>query len=107
MSTSSVNTSADIPAGFSEAAFEAFLTTRDEPAWVTESRRQAFKRYTELLEPQLDPEEYRRVDLRALRPDRFQLSSSVESAGTQQASTLLKEQAEFAGHVTHVDGQLI
>src|SRR5690606_23928964 len=34
-------------------------------------------------------------------------SSSVESAGTQQASTLLKEQAEFAGHVTHVDGQLI
>ena len=107
MSTSSVNTSADIPAGFSEAAFEAFLATRDEPVWVTESRRQAFKRYSELLETQLDPEEYRRVDLRALRPDRFQLSSGLESAETQQASTLLKEQAEFAGHVTHVDGQLI
>lgn len=112
MSTPSVNTSAEIPAGFGEAAFEAFLVTRDEPAWVTESRRKAFQRYRELLETELDPEEWRRVDLRALRPDRFQLSATAESTQTEQESgtqteTLLTGQADFAGHVTHTDGQLI
>ncbi|QDU11720.1 Fe-S cluster assembly protein SufD [Gimesia aquarii] len=105
MSTSSINTSAEIPVGFGEAAFEAFLTTRDEPDWVTQLRRQAFKRYCELLESELDPEEWRRVDLRALRPDRFQLSAGSEVA-KYSAETLLKGQAEFAGHVTHIDGQL-
>jgi Fe-S cluster assembly protein SufD len=110
MSTPSVNTSAVIPAGFGEAAFEAFLATRDEPDWVTQSRRQAFQHYRELLETELDPEEWRRVDLRALRPDRFQLSTGSEvsqaTANSGTAETLLKGQAEFAGHVTHVDGQL-
>jgi len=110
MSTPSVNTSAEIPAGFGEAAFEAFLATRDEPEWVTLSRREAFKRYCELLESELDPEEFRRIDLRALRPDRFQLQSAAgidqDSADGKDAETLLKGQAEFAGHVTHVDGQL-
>ncbi len=111
MSTPSVKTSAEIPAGFGEAAFEAFLATRSEPEWVTQSRRQGFKRYCELLESDLDPEEWRRVDLRAMRPDRFQLSSSSEiandSVDDKETATLLKGQAEFAGHVTHVDGQLI
>lgn len=105
MSTSSINTSAEIPAGFGEAAFEAFLTTRDEPDWVTQLRRQAFKRYYALLESELDPEEWRRVNLRALRPDRFQLSAGSEIT-KDSAETLLKGQAEFAGHVTHIDGQL-
>lgn len=112
MSTPSVNTSAEIPAGFGEAAFEAFLATRDEPAWVTESRRQAFQRYCELLETELDPEEWRRVDLRAMRPDRFQLCAASEAAQAEQgasedAETLLTGQADFAGHVKHTDGQLI
>ncbi|MDF1743233.1 MAG: Fe-S cluster assembly protein SufD [Gimesia sp.] len=110
MSTPSVNTSAAIPAGFGEAAFEAFLSTRDEPEWVTQSRRDAFKSYCELLESELDPEEFRRVDLRAMRPDRFQLNASSElsqdSADGNDTGTILKGQAEFAGHVTHIDGQL-
>lgn len=111
MSTPSVKTSAAIPAGFGEAAFEAFLATRDEPDWVTQSRRQAFQHYCELLKAELDPEEWRRVDLRALRPDRFQLQAgaefSKETADSKNTETLLKGQAEFAGHVTHVDGQLV
>lgn len=108
MSTPSVNTSAEIPAGFGEAAFEAFLATRDEPAWVTESRRQAFQRYCELLETELDPEEWRRVDLRALRPDRFQLcAAQAEQSTAPETETLLTGQADFAGHVKHTDGQLI
>lgn len=107
MSTPSVNTSAEIPVGFGEAAFEAFLATRNEPEWLTQSRRQGFKRYCELLESDLDPEEWRRVDLRALRPDRFQLSSGSEIVNDEETATLLKGQAEFAGHVTHVDGQLV
>ncbi|MCH9656199.1 MAG: Fe-S cluster assembly protein SufD [Planctomycetes bacterium] len=110
MSTPSVNTSAAIPAGFGEAAFEAFLSTRDEPEWVTQSRRDAFKSYCELLESELDPEEFRRVDLRAMRPDRFQLNAASElsqdSADGNDTGTILKGQAEFAGHVTHIDGQL-
>ncbi|WP_339729995.1 Fe-S cluster assembly protein SufD [uncultured Gimesia sp.] len=111
MSTPSVKTSAAIPAGFGEAAFEAFLATRDEPDWVTQSRRQAFQHYCELLEAELNPEEWRRIDLRAMRPDRFQLQAgsevSKETADGKATETLLKGQAEFAGHLTYVDGQLV
>jgi hypothetical protein len=34
--------------GFSQEAFENFLSTRDEPAWLLEQRRKAWQRFVEL-----------------------------------------------------------
>lgn len=96
-------TTTALPRTFDEAAFEAFLATRDEPAWVTERRRAAFALLQEKFESELDPEEWRRVNLRLFRPHEYAVS--VRS-GTDAASfdTSLQRAADFAGRVVHCDG---
>lgn len=93
---------ADRHSTFDSAAFEQFLATRIEPAWATELRRSAFEAYVESLVSELDPEEWKRVDIRALRPEKF----AIQSASTSIAAveTLLADRAEFAGVVSHLDG---
>jgi Fe-S cluster assembly protein SufD len=96
---------ADRPFGFERGAFEAFLETRNEPGWITDLRRKAFELYTERLERPLDAEEFKRVDLRAFRPDDYRLSPSAAATGSSaEFATLLADRAKFAGSVTHVDG---
>jgi len=102
MSRTAVETATDTPAGFDEAAFEAFLETRDEPEWVTGARRAAFAIFQEKQANPLDPEEFKRVDLRTFRPEAFAVSSKPHQNAT--FDTLLRSRAEFAGHVSHVDG---
>jgi len=94
-----------IPAGFQQAAFEAFLAGRSEPDWLTQLRRQAFATYQEKLQQELDPEEYRRIDLRAFRPERYQLAARPSEAPA--VATLMQNRAEFSGTVTHVDGHCL
>ncbi|MFN9718107.1 MAG: Fe-S cluster assembly protein SufD [Planctomycetota bacterium] len=90
--------------GFSSEVFEQFLATRVEPAWITESRRAAFEQYQTLLHSDLDPEEFKRVDLRVFNADRFRpVSGSVDSSSI---ATLLSDKTEFGGSIAHVNGQL-
>ncbi|HWL10970.1 MAG TPA: Fe-S cluster assembly protein SufD [Planctomicrobium sp.] len=91
--------------GFQQAAFEAFLAARSEPDWIQDARRQAFQLYEARLKTELDPEEYRRIELRTFRPEKYQLSSAPTS--TSSVSTLMQDRAEFAGAVTHVDGHCV
>lgn len=95
-------TVADATSGFDELAFEAFLETRDEPGWLTELRRRAFATYLGKLQTPLDPEEWKRVELRTFRPAQFGIKPSAGSSAS--FSTLLRDRAEFAGNVAHVDG---
>jgi len=95
-------TSATIPPGFDESAFEAFVASRDEPDWLTDFRRKAFSVYTELQAQPLDPEEWKRVDLRVFRPGTFSLRP--KSDAISQFGTLLRDRADFAGHMSHIDG---
>ncbi len=105
MTRSAEKTVADRPAGFQRAAFEAFLETRDEPGWITDLRRKAFSLYSERLEIPLDAEEFKRVDLRAFRPDDYRLSPPAASTSSSaEFATLLADRAKFAGSVAHVDG---
>jgi Fe-S cluster assembly protein SufD len=103
MSTSTV---ADVkfPAGFTPEIFEEFLTTRDEPDWVTARRREALEIFEAKLAEELDPEEWKRIELRAFRPDRFQLKPESESPPSS-LSTMMQDRAEFGGAVVHVDGR--
>jgi Fe-S cluster assembly protein SufD len=59
--------------GFSQEAFDAFLTTRDEPAWLIDMRRKAWRRFQELPMPSVRDEEWMRTDIRLLKLDRFNL----------------------------------
>jgi Fe-S cluster assembly protein SufD len=103
MTTTSANKAlADKPTGFQRAAFEAFLDSRDDPGWIADLRRKAFDLYSDRLDVPLDAEEFKRVDLRAFRPDDYRLSPPA--APSAEFATLLADRAKFAGSVTHVDG---
>jgi Fe-S cluster assembly protein SufD len=93
--------SATRPASFDAASFEQFLKTRREPEWVTGLRRHAFEAYRESLVTELDPEEWKRVDIRAFRSDKFAIPAAAHSSTAME--TLLADRAEFAGAVSHVD----
>jgi len=85
--------------------FEAFLKTRTEPAWLTERRRSAFALYQSLCETELDPEEFRRIDLRLFRPTDYQLTAQLgESDKAERFSTLMEDEGEYCGSVAHTDG---
>lgn len=90
------------PTSFDAASFEQFLATRTEPAWATDLRRRAFEAYREALVSELDPEEWKRVDIRAFRPEKFSIQPASTATGALE--TLLADRAEFAGAVSHSDG---
>ena len=69
--------------GFTEDAFESFLRDRDEPAWLTGRRREAFARFQAFAWPSARDEEWRRTDIRGLRLDAF-----APPAGESQAPRL-------------------
>jgi Fe-S cluster assembly protein SufD len=89
--------------GYGIDVFESFLATRTEPAWVTRQRRSAYEAYAQKLSEPLNPEEFKRVDLRAFQPNRFSVSGSP--APSAQFQTLLENRAEFCGVASHVDGR--
>jgi len=98
--------------GFDAEQFEAFVAGCDEPDAVVDLRRRAFDAYVEKTLSPLDPEEFKRVDLRTFRPERFSIapqSGSTADADAALASfgTLLHGRAEFAGNVSHVDGRCV
>ncbi|WP_437227712.1 Fe-S cluster assembly protein SufD [Planctomicrobium sp. SH661] len=94
-----------LAAGFDQSAFDRFLAHRSEPDWLKQQRSEAFSHYQELLQVELDPEEYKRLELRTFRPEKFHLAE--KSHATSELSTLMQNRAEFAGAVTHVDGQCL
>jgi Fe-S cluster assembly protein SufD len=89
--------------GYSTEIFEQFLATRTEPAWITDARRVAFATYHNLLQEDLDPEEFKRVDLRVFNAGKFR--PSTDSGDTAGIDTLLSDKTEFGGAISHVNGQ--
>ena len=90
--------------GFSSEVFEQFLATRVEPAWITDARRVAFEQYQALLQADLDPEEFKRVDLRVFNAGKFRPTSGA--ADSTAITTLLSDKTEFGGSIAHVNGQV-
>lgn len=105
-----MNAVAETPTGFDTDVFEQFLESRQEPDWVTDQRRAAFAAYSESLASPLDPEEFKRIDLRAFRPENFSL---LAGQGTSPATTdhefasLMQNRADFCGQVLHIDGAAV
>lgn len=97
-------TSATVSTGFSAEAFEAFLASRREPAWVTEARRAAWALFEATPLPARNDEEWMRTDVRLLRLDRFGFPR--EPAGVAAPAPLLTAGVELAGSTTAVNGTL-
>lgn len=96
-------TVADLPATFNGTTFESFLATRDEPQWLTDRRQQAFGLFETLCEQDLDPEEYRRLQMQFFDLGKYSLPST--EASVDQFETLLKNGSDFAGQIHHVNGR--
>jgi Fe-S cluster assembly protein SufD len=57
--------------GFNSATFEAFLESRDEPGWLKDQRRAAWRTFESLPMPNRTDEEWMRTDIRLLRLNQF------------------------------------
>lgn len=93
------------PASFGEDALRAHAGRTGEPAWLAERRNEAFASYQELVGQPLDPEEWKRVDLRGFQAGKFRLVDP--STLPAQFQSLMETRAEFAGIVSHVDGHRV
>ncbi len=93
------------PVAFGEEIFEAFLSTRREAAWIQDRRRRAFATYLEKCDDALDPEEYKRIDLRTFQPGKCRIADAAHEAAS--LTTLMRDRAEFGGAVTHLDGHCL
>ncbi|MBS0209277.1 MAG: Fe-S cluster assembly protein SufD [Planctomycetes bacterium] len=95
--------------GFTHEAFEAFLAARQEPAWLTELRRQAWARFVALNLPSRKEEEWMRTDIRLFRFDKFGLPAgggAVEAAASEAIPAgLLNQGVDLAGRAATVNSQ--
>ena len=91
-----ISRSALCPSPFQTAAFEEFLAGREEPAWLTELRREAWRAFLELPMPDAKQEEWARTDLRAFHLERFGFPEPVVD-GVASAPGLLREGVALAG----------
>jgi len=90
---------------FDQQHFTDFLSQRDEADWIQEKRQQAYELFEQKSNEPLDPEEYKRVDLRTFRPDAYHLAEGAPASTA--ASTLMQDRGEFGGAIVHVDGQCV
>jgi Fe-S cluster assembly protein SufD len=67
--------------GFTPAAFDTFLASRNEPGWLVDVRRRAWTRFGELGMPSRNEEEWSRTDIRLFKLDRYSLPDSQPPVG--------------------------
>ncbi|HEY2827390.1 MAG TPA: Fe-S cluster assembly protein SufD, partial [Pirellulales bacterium] len=82
--------------GITPESFEAFLATRNEPAWLTDSRRAAWQVFQDLPLPTRADEEWMRTDIRLFRLDKFSLPAATATE-TELPEHALMVGVQFAG----------
>lgn len=90
--------------GFSTAAFEAFLASRQEPAWLLDLRRKCWGLFRDLDLPSKRDEEWMRTDIRPFKLDRFALP--VEPLAAAVPAPLLTQGVELAGRMATVNSRV-
>ncbi len=88
--------------GFTEDAFESFLSDRSEPAWISAKRRDAWQAFLAMPMPSRTEEEWMRTDIRTFKLDHYGLSPAD---GPRESSPgVLSENVDLAGSVATVNG---
>jgi Fe-S cluster assembly protein SufD len=88
--------------GFTPASFDAFLASRNEPDWLSDLRREAWSRFTELGMPARNDEEWSRTDIRLFKLDRFALPDAQPPAAEAPAG-LLSQGVALGGQTATLD----
>ncbi len=102
-----------ISTGLTEEAFEAFLSSRLEPRWLTDLRRTAWKKFQALPMPHDQPtircagapplqEEWRRTDIRRFRLEKFPLANHA-LADAPPVAPMLTSGVDLAGQTSAYD----
>jgi Fe-S cluster assembly protein SufD len=98
--------------GFDQASFEAFLHARNEPAWLSEQRREAWATYNAKSWPQRNEEEWIRTDMRLFKLSQYALPIGSANAPDLNASealdpsnALLTQGVDLAGQTAAVNSQ--
>ena len=90
---------------FDAAGFDAFLQSRDEPDWLVDLRRDAFRHAEEMQWPDRRHEEWIRTDIRT-----FQLKKFGVPDGTAPETPMvcqLREGVDLAGSIQTIDSHVI
>jgi Fe-S cluster assembly protein SufD len=93
--------------GFDQQSFEAFLHSRNEPAWLIDQRREAWRIYNAKTWPQRNEEEWTRTDIRLFKLNQFALPAQLP-AGEGRAEgvqPLLTQGVELAGSTASLNSQ--
>jgi Fe-S cluster assembly protein SufD len=88
--------------GFTPAAFDAFIASRNEPGWLTDARRLAWDRFSELGMPARNSEEWSRTDIRLFKLDRFSMPDGQAPASEAPAG-LLSQGVALGGQAATLD----
>jgi len=103
-------TQATLQTGFSQAAFDAFLATREEPGWAREDRLNAWRRFRELPMPSQKDEEWMRTDIRLFHLDKYGLEkvgpANEDPVQVEPAKGLLTGGVELGGQVSTIRSRL-
>lgn len=90
--------------GFNQEVFDAFLASRDEPAWLTDRRVAAWKQFQSLGMPSTRDEEWMRTDIRLFKFDRFTPFAEIDSP-SHLPTGLLAEGVQLAGQSVSLNSQ--
>jgi Fe-S cluster assembly protein SufD len=90
--------------GFNQETFDAFVAARNEPKWLIEMRRAAWRAFEELPWPSNRDEEWMRTDIRLFKLDRFGVPAEAPS-GAALPHALLAAGVELGGRVATVNSQ--
>jgi Fe-S cluster assembly protein SufD len=96
--------------GFGAESFQRFLKDREEPAWLTQRRREAFEKFQALPWPSARDEEWRRTDIRGLRLDSFQPpAAETPSVAARAACNDLwqTQSARYECGIAHCNGAMV
>jgi len=81
--------------GFTQEAFDSFLASRDEPAWLSDARRAAWQTFQNCRLPSRADEEWMRTDIRLFRLDKFHLPSG-QTGGSQRRNAAARPVSAWA-----------
>jgi Fe-S cluster assembly protein SufD len=90
--------------GFTDAAFEAFLSARNEPQWLVAQRRAAWSIFRDLPWPSRTAEEWIRTDIRLFNLNKFNLPIEA-STGVEASAPVLMEGVVLGGRTTALNGR--
>ena len=92
--------------GFTQQAFDAFLESRNEPGWLVDQRRSAWKTFCDKPMPTRGEEEWLRTDIRLFKLDKFNLPING-IAHSEATEPLLTSGISLGGHCASLNSHPI